>query len=373
MQILLLSSDGLHNGASHSICYLADGLARRGHTVVLGCKKDSYIWSRGKSYGTFIVEALDFKSKFALRDQLQLKAVIQKHNIQIINAQESKDRYLSMLVNKFFKLGLKVFHTRRQRPLSVGGKIQNSLYLKGTDKMIVISDALKQTFIEKGFPAHHLEVISNGLPFEGKSNASEYALMQLKEKYSIPLEKRLIGCFARHKCQDQLVRALEHVEQDACLLLAGVEKNVFDELVAEHQIKNKIIYLGMLPREEILPLYEILDLFVLPSDSDGFGLVLVEAMMKGVPVIGTRMHGIISVINEEKNGLWFEHGDHQQLAEKINLYLNNEDIRQKYIQAGLKAAREEFSIETTVKNYETFFQSYLPAEVIMENESLLTL
>ncbi|NJL76439.1 MAG: glycosyltransferase family 4 protein [Saprospiraceae bacterium] len=289
----------------------------------------------------------------------QIKAIVEKYQIQLINAQSSKDRYTSILSRWRYGLNVKLVHTRRQTPQSVGGWLQNTFYTKGTDKIIVISEQLKKTFIRQGIPASHLEVIYNGVHPDFFAALDDNKVQALRSHYQLTPEDRVIGCVARLKKQDQLVRALQWLGKEVKLLLVGVEVGTFDELAHRLNLTQTILYAGKVKREELANYYALFDVFVLPSTTDGFGLVLIEAMGMGIPVIGTRSEGIIDVLENGKNGLLFEDGDDKGLADSIELIMNTPQVRNELIAAGRIAVQQTFTLERTIERYEQFFEALI--------------
>ena len=358
MNILLLTYQGDLAGSTYSISFLAKELAHRGHTVVVGCRVTSLLYQLLDDTPV-IRYPMTFKSKVDRKNIRQIRDAVKQYNIQIINAQSSKDRYTSILANWWYRLKVKVIHTRRQTPKSVGGWLQNTFYVKGTDKIIVISDQLKQTFIRQGIPASHLEVIYNGIPIDFFDGIQDTKVQALKQHYGLQPSDKVIGCIARLKKQDQLVRALQWLKEDIKLMLIGVEEGTFDELAKQLNLKHTILYAGKVRREEIANYYALFDVFVLPSVTDGFGLVLVEAMGLGVPVVGTRFEGIIDVLENGKNGLLFDDGDHKGLADCIHTMLYDFQARKTFIELGKQAVRQTFTLEKTIDSYEQFFEKLL--------------
>ena len=105
--------------------------------------------------------------------------------------------------------------------------------------------------------------------------------------------------------------------------------------------------------------YQLVTVNVLPTAMDGFGLTLLESMAAGVPVVATRVFGVIDVLDNEKNGLWYESGDSRQLADKLMIALFDSERRAQLIENGYKAAFETFSLDRTIDNYEQFFRELI--------------
>lgn len=357
MNILFTTYQGGMAGSTYSISYLAKGLAERGHYVLVAGKMSSLLFELLKNTSVRLI-ALPFRSKIDIKTTKALRDIIVSHRIDIVNAQSSRDRYLTIFAKWYYHLDVKLVHTRRQRPQSVGGWLQNNFYVKGTDKIVVISDELKRIFVQHGIPENHLYVIHNGTPSE-QYVVDESLVNDLRKKLNISTNDTVIGCVARMKRQDQLIQALSYLAPAIKVLFVGIEQGSLDKIITKHDIKNEIIYAGKLNRTETLASYKLMTVNVLPSDMDGFGLVLVEAMAMGTPVIGTDYGGIKDVINDTVNGLLYENEQSEELAEKIRIILEDEVLRSRLIKNGRKTALEEYTIERTINNYEVFFQNLI--------------
>lgn len=358
MKILLITHQGNIAGSTNSIAFLAKGLADKGHNVYLGCRRESLLYSLCENTKVNLVP-MTFRRRFDLGNMKQIRDIVRIHNIDIINAQSSIDRYTTILARWIYKLPVKLVHTRRQKPQSIGGPLQNWFYIKGVDKVVAISDRLKQTFVEKGYPADHIEVIYNGTPAERYSHLDEEKVKRLKEKFGIEEGDVVIGCISRRKKQEQIIEALQFLNPSYKILFAGIEPGSLDKEVKRFNIKNEIIYAGLIDPGEILCYYKLLTVNVLASTMDGFGLVLVEAMALGVPVIGTRSQGIINVIEDGVNGFLYSNQNAKQLAEKLDILINDRQKRSEFIENGKKTAFKKFSMENTIANYEHFFQNLI--------------
>lgn len=353
MNILIISAQGGLAGSTYSISFLAQGLAEKGHTVYVASKKGSLLFELLSDTDVILIP-FSFVSKTNRAAIQNIRKIVQTYHIEVINAQSSKDRYQTIFAKWFYRLPVKLVHTRRQRPLSLGGWLHNNFYVKGTDKIVVISDELKRMFIRRGFPPTHLHVIYNGTP-RAQYEIDPQRVEALRQKLGIQPEDTVIGCVARMKKQDQLIRALPYLNENIKVLFVGIEPGSLDTLVQKCQIKNPIVYAGALSHQDTLHTFKLMDVNVLPSTMDGFGLVLVEAMALDVPVIGTRVGGIMNVIDDGENGLLYEDEDVQGLANGINLILEDQALKEKLIRNGQKTAYEKFSIENTINHYEAFF------------------
>jgi len=100
-------------------------------------------------------------------------------------------------------------------------------------------------------------------------------------------------------------------------------------------------------------------IFVLPSRTEAMGRVLIEAMAAGKPRIGSNVEGIPSVINDGVDGFLFETENADDLAEKLDMLMSNEDLRRKLGKAGETRAKQEFTKSKYFNNLINFYNEVL--------------
>lgn len=341
-----------------SVSFLAKGMAERGHHVSLGCKKNSLYNSLLE--GTNVkIEHLPFSSKWDRVSIQKIKDIVHRDQINIINAQSSYDRYLSIFAKWLYKLPVKLVHTRRQMPLSVGG-LQSWFYTKGTDQIIAVSKGVKTALVKKGFSENHVTVIYNGTPAEKYANIDEAKTISLKQKYGLSESDFIVGSVSRLKKQIQLYEALKFIEQPLTVFFIGISANdlgvKLDDIATKH---HHIHFCGSIDPSEVLNYYKLFNLYVLPSTTEGLSQAILEAMFLALPVIATNAGGNPDLIKHMENGILFDDGDIESLAEAISSIRNDKNLALRLSEASRKTAREDFSIERTMDNYEIFFRKLI--------------
>jgi L-malate glycosyltransferase len=100
----------------------------------------------------------------------------------------------------------------------------------------------------------------------------------------------------------------------------GSQKDAFDDMIKLLNISCSIVYHGRVPQNKLVEYYNMFDVFIFPSAQESLGLVGIEAMACGIPVIGSNIGGISSYLENGKHGFLFENQNANDLAHKIIIY-----------------------------------------------------
>lgn len=123
-------------------------------------------------------------------------------------------------------------------------------------------------------------------------------------------------------------------------------------------LQETVLLLGQI--NNMSSFYSGLDIFVLPSiHPEPFGLVVIEAMEFGIPVVATNHGGPVEIISEGIDGYLVSHEDCAEMAERVKNLINSEELRRKMGNEGLKKKREQFSVPAMVKGVEAVFEESL--------------
>ncbi|MFE1244141.1 N-acetyl-alpha-D-glucosaminyl L-malate synthase BshA [Fictibacillus sp. NPDC058756] len=185
---------------------------------------------------------------------------------------------------------------------------------------------------------------------------------ELKQTYGIQDDEKVIvhiSNFRPVKRIQDVIKAFSLIrkEMPSKLLLIGngPELTVACELVRELNIEDDVLFLGK--QENVGEIFSICDLKLLLSEKESFGLVLLEAMACGVPVIGTRIGGIPEVIVDGETGYMVEVGDTAAVADKAISLLKNVERLRRFRENSVQHVRENFLSEKKVSVYEEIYNS----------------
>ena len=241
-------------------------------------------------------------------------------------------------------------------------KLKNRCIRKA-NAVVTVSEALKEKAIAID-PMCRPYVISMGC--DTKLFSPEHRVDQYFDQYfeqdsnqnAVLNGKKVVlfaGRLAEKKGCTYLIEAMKQVE-NAILVIVG--KGPLEAELKEQaaQMLDKVKFLGPKTHQELAAIYASADLFVAPSvtardgDKEGFGLVIIEAMASGVPVVATRSGGIPDIITDDQNGLLVEEKDVDGLAHSINRVLTDAEL--------CKRLQKESIVTAAKYDYEIIAEQY---------------
>lgn len=142
-----------------------------------------------------------------------------------------------------------------------------------------------------------------------------------------------------------LIEAMKYLPREVKLLIIGdgALKQNYELRIKKYELNNRILMLGAIENKLIAEYLSLADVFVRPSLAEGQGIVFLEAMAAGVPVIATPVGGIVDFLRAGRTGLFCAAGNPQSIAETIKKLFNNQ---------GLAETIKTDARELVVKNYD---------------------
>jgi sugar transferase (PEP-CTERM/EpsH1 system associated) len=254
--------------------------------------------------------------------------------------------------------------TMALRPLQV--RIQRLVWPR-TDRILAVSSRLADRMAAvTGFPRERITTIRNGVDasrFGGLSGAAARASLGL------PQDALLIGTIGRlvpvkhHTSLIEAVALLRDRGRAVTALIAG-DGPLRAELEASIDAKglrDRVLLLGHRSDPELV--LAALDIFVLPSLSEGLSNTILEAMATGLPVVATAVGGNDELVEHDVTGLLVPASDSPALAAALDRLLASERARAAMGAAALARARGAFSIDTMVENYARVYLESVAASI----------
>ena len=208
---------------------------------------------------------------------------------------------------------------------------------KNADTIIAISKQTKRDIIHYfGTEEQKIKVVYQGCDpiFYELPQTEKY--VHIQQTYDLPnIFLLCVGTLENRKNQLLIIKALLHLQKDIKLVLVGKSTNYKETLttyITDNQLDDRVIFLGNIPFQDLPSIYHLAQIFVYPSYFEGFGIPILEALNCGVPVIAAKGSCL-----EEAGGtssIYINPNNDLELADKINLVLNDEALKQKMIADG---------------------------------------
>jgi rhamnosyl/mannosyltransferase len=174
-----------------------------------------------------------------------------------------------------------------------------------------------------------------------------------------------LGRFIYYKGFEYLIESAKYLPDNYVILLGGDGelKEKYEQIIRENGLSEKVFLVGKIDQKDLGSYYEACDLFCLPSiaKSEAFGLVMVEAMSFGKPIVATKIKGSGTdwVNHNEITGLNVEPKNPEQLANAFKTILENQEIYSKFSKNAFQRYLNEFTIETEIEKLIKVYRTIL--------------
>ncbi len=256
-----------------------------------------------------------------LKDFIFIKDIIKKYKPIMIISNFSATNF-SLLAGKLLGVPHRIawIHTISTAMMEVQNWkfIRKKVIYKLATRFIANSNATKIDAVERfGIKEDKIDVLYNLI------NRNDKYISNKKNN-----EILFVGRFYQAKGIDILIKAINIVKKSIpsikLRVIGGGDDTPYRDMIKKYNLEKNIILEGRIPREEVFKYLSKAKFSIVPSLSEAFGYVIIEAFSVKTPVIGSNVDGIAEIITNKKDGLLFEVANIDELAQKIiELYKNN--------------------------------------------------
>jgi len=237
----------------------------------------------------------------------------------------------------------------------IGSFIYNMYY----DYQIACSKGVGESLAKSGIKRNNIKMINNCI--EVPDNLEEISGGNIRK--TLPADKTILGLSTwfhkERKGFDILFKAFSGLDDNYVLLIVGIPENMQNDVLnyaKEFRIgKEKIIMPGYV--ENIWEYYKTMDIFLLPSRSEGFSLALLEAGAAGLPVVASNIPGTDEIIKNGENGFLFEIEKPEELCNAIIKLSGDEKLKEKFGDTLRKEVLWNYLISNYAGRLEEFLKS----------------
>ena len=205
------------------------------------------------------------------------------------------------------------------------------------------------------------QVIPYGIPVAQFDRVDSQQVDAIQRQYG-PNLLVTVGRFVYYKGFEYLIRAMEKIDGRLLLVGDGPLRPVFEKEIRARGLENRVTLLGQV--EHILPFYQAAEIFILPSiaRSEAFGIVQLEAMACGKPVVNTQLDSGVNFVSlDGVTGITVAPQEPAALATAINALLGNADLRARYGAAARSRVQQLFTLETMTQKMLELYDQVCPS------------
>jgi glycosyltransferase involved in cell wall biosynthesis len=221
-----------------------------------------------------------------------------------------------------------------------------------TDCITTPSASMKELIEGYGIK-NRIEVIPNAIHLISFREDDELKRTEIKKKYHLKEDDKIIlfvGRIASEKSIDKIIKALAIIKRRSIgkekLLIVGngPAMDELKQLTRTLKLEEEVIFAGTVSYEEIQHYYKMAYVFTITSTTETFGIVTIEALASGVPVLAIKAPGAVDILTDGLDGLLVDN-DTRKFADALEKIIRKPELRGKLSKGALKTS-EKYSIDT---------------------------
>jgi glycosyltransferase involved in cell wall biosynthesis len=310
---------------------------------------------------------IEWEKWYDLRLPRAMASLVREEDVDLIHSHLPDQNFYSCLVGRWTRRpvvatyhgAIELQHAHRLRQAVKLWTVRNL-----SDAVVTVSDYLRNLLVAAGFPAKKVVRIYNGIAPE-KFSATGNG--HLRRELNCHNGEILVGTVAnvrQSKGHEYLIRAAHRLSREypqvRFLAVGDVDSKLgapLFRLVEELGLQDRFYFLGFRP--DVPQILNELDMFVLPSTSEGFPLVALEAMAAAKPMVVTRSGGPQEVVEDGRTGFLVSPGSAEELADGIRRLLADPDRGRRMGQEAKAKLQREFTLARMIREYEALYTRIL--------------
>ena len=365
----LIDSSGMY-GAEKVVLTLLSEIKHSNYPGILGCIRESKdvvpkIAECAINHGIEVV-FFTMKRGFNIVGIYNLHKYLVKNKIALVHSHGYKPNiFLALLPQGKFKK-ITTVHGWANQTAGIKTNIYeclDRLSLKKMNAVIAVSNALVNDLLGRNINKNKLYLIHNGINIT--LYKKKYNKQQLRTKYDLAHDDFVIGTIGRLtkiKGQAYLIESLPSILKtikNCKVIIAGEGplREQLTKLISKYNLKQNIRLIGYV--DDIHEVLGIIDLFILPSLSEGLPIALLEAMSSGVPSIASAVGGINEIINNNIGGIIITPRDTVAITNAVIKLYKNKEFYNKLKTDGMKIVEDNYSTKKMVEEYINIYSNLL--------------
>lgn len=357
MNVIQIVSSNRASGTESQLVVLAAWLQRRGHQVLAICPPGGWLPGRLREANVPTLE-MKMHGMSLLTAAFRLRELARENQIDVIHTHLTRATYIGHLAGRLAHIPV----------ISTVHVVQRNVayrYLPTCKRSVVaVSEYLRQSLIARGVPPDRVQTIYNGTDFHEEVLTIVTPDDSVRVELDLPPGSLLIGLFGQinaFKGSPLLVQAASRIVGEfpnAYFVFVGAARPKFQEsllkMAARDGVADRLRFTGV--RDDVPRLMRAMEVITLPSQYETFGMVIIEAMALGKPVVATRAGGIPEIVQDHETGLLIERTP-EALADALISILSDTPRRHRMGAAARHRAETRFAASVMVQQVEDLYRN----------------
>lgn len=353
MKIMMIRSDIKLAGPGILIKYYSEKLLEKGHKIIIcsggGGLNNSIVNENIKYYQ---IEELLINKRGVINNIkaiYKILKILKKEKIEVIHCHNAYVAILSYISSRFLDNSIKVFNM-------VHGIEKEWINRFLPMKIIAVSNYVKERLINAGVKKEKIIVLENGV-IDLKKYDINKNYKDIRREIGVKKDEILIGVVGIITGKKGHIEAIKTFEKlleykdinkiKLCLVGDGPYQVEYEDYCKKNSLESNILFLGR--RNDIPDIMNSIDILLHLSNSETFGMVIVEAMAMGKVIVASNLGGIPEIIENNKNGFLVDKDDFYKNAELIKKIIEDKELLKKVRENNLEKVKEKYLLDKTIE------------------------
>ena len=370
MQTILHTIDTTGPGGAETVFIdIASGLSAERYRSLVCIRGEGWVNDelRRRGFDPVIIPA---KGSFNTRYLRSLVALIRRERVDLVQSHLlGANVYCSLAGLLSSTPVVSTFHGQVDIGLNERfRRLKSAAINRGSDRIVAVSNRLREDILSQtALRPDKLQVIFNGIDTQAFQSGSA---APLRERFGWQADTIIVGCLGNvrpAKGYDILLEAVVRAKQSGSNLrfvIAGQGRADLDEqlgrVMDEHGLHEHVKFLGFI--DDAAGFLAGLDVFLLPSTSEGFSIATIQAMSAGLPVVVTRSGGPEEIVTHRETGIMIEPGDADAIWQALSTLQQEPDLCRSLAEQGKRYAETTFGIEAMIGAYSALYEELIGSD-----------
>jgi len=279
----------------------------------------------------------------------KLAKIIDDHSIDVVHLHWTKDIPIAVLAKKLSKQKPKLVQTRNMNMTRFKDDFYHRFLYQNIDMMLPVTQRVAEQ-IKKFVPdaiRPRVELLYMGTDIIDGMSEKERGTFRVEQKMEQTFAVGMVGRIEEHKGQHLLIEAIVALENVSAFFVGHEMVEGYTETLKEQAkhlgVEERVHFLGFMKNP--MHFMQACDAMVLATPCETFGLVVIEAMSVGTPMIATKACGPLEIIEDGVSGMLFEDQDINALRQKIELLSSNSELHRALSAEAVTVVHQRFNTQ----------------------------